>query len=140
MRTRLADRIVCWLGRLLPLIVFSIAACAVAVSYFLLAWQLALPRCGMLRWFGLPCPFCGSTRALAAVAAFDVPSAIRLNPLTLLLLASSSVWFLIWSAELFLRRRFIPWERLLERKVFVQILLPSLVLANWIYLCLTLPR
>jgi hypothetical protein len=50
----------------------------------LLAWSagaLGLPACVFKAVTGLPCVTCGSTRALAALAAGEVLAAIRWNPL-----------------------------------------------------------
>jgi Protein of unknown function (DUF2752). len=40
-----------------------------------------LPPCPFKAVTGLPCPACGSGRASAALAAFDIPSAFTSNPL-----------------------------------------------------------
>ena len=43
-------------------------------------FQLPLPGCPMRELSGVPCPFCGSTRAFAALAGFDLLGAVKLNP------------------------------------------------------------
>ena len=63
-----------WRGMVLPLILLS----------FLLASQVVkwgrLPLCGFLALTGVPCPFCGGTRACAALATGDTGAAWQLNP------------------------------------------------------------
>ncbi len=44
-----------------------------------------LGRCGFHQLVGLPCPFCGLTRGVAAMASGDVVKAAWLNPTTPLL-------------------------------------------------------
>ena len=44
-------------------------------------WLPAPLRCPFLALTGLPCPTCGTTRALAALAQGDIPRALLLNPL-----------------------------------------------------------
>lgn len=59
-----------------------------AVSYLLAAAQVP---CGFARMFHLPCPGCGSTRAMLALASGDLHGLVRYNPLapfmTLLIVA-----------------------------------------------------
>lgn len=44
----------------------------------------ALPACPLLTLTGLYCPGCGSTRCLHALAHFDLPTALAMNPLLVL--------------------------------------------------------
>jgi hypothetical protein len=77
--------------------------------------------------FGLPCPTCGTTRSLAALAAFDVIESLRFNPLVLLgSLAALTAYGL--------RDRFSA-LRQLGLPLFV-----GALLLNWLYLLLFLPR
>lgn len=69
-------------------------ACALAflsagVAFFLLSDEIPwwFPRCQLNQATGLHCPGCGSTRALASLAAGDFAAAIRFNVLLILFLA-----------------------------------------------------
>jgi hypothetical protein len=44
------------------------------------------PQCPIHRFFGVLCPGCGTTRALAALLRGHANEALRLNPLTMLML------------------------------------------------------
>lgn len=110
-----------WAGLLIALAIALIVGARFALRHGL-AWP-----CLFLNLTGLPCLFCGSTRALAALAQWDLLGALRLNPLVLLggaiLLASPYFWGRLqrmppagWAAAAFLAG------------------------LNWLYLCLFLPR
>jgi Protein of unknown function (DUF2752) len=76
----------------------------------------------MLQMLGLPCPFCGGTRALAAVASLELWRALSLNPLVV---ASLVLW------PLGFRYANRPW--------FLPVC-AGLLVANWAYVLLSLPR
>lgn len=69
-------------------------------------WLPRLP-CVMRRLTGIPCLTCGSTRAVLALARFDVVEALTMNPLTTLL-AIFAVGYVVHAALVLagLRR---PW-------------------------------
>jgi Protein of unknown function (DUF2752) len=50
-----------------------------------------LPPCLWHVWTGVPCPSCGTTRALVRLLRFDLPGAIAMNPLAT---ASAVAFFL----------------------------------------------
>jgi hypothetical protein len=66
----------------------SIALAGLAV------WLRAVPPlvCPLSAWAALPCPTCGSTRALFALVAGDWAGALRLNPLTTLAAGAALPW------------------------------------------------
>ncbi|HET9691545.1 MAG TPA: DUF2752 domain-containing protein [Acidimicrobiales bacterium] len=70
------------------------AAAAAAAAYAALArpgWPL--PRCPLHAATGLWCPFCGGTRAVAALARADPGAALRLDAAALpLLLVAVAAW------------------------------------------------
>jgi hypothetical protein len=75
---------------------------------------------------GIPCPSCGGTRAVAALARLDFVTALRFNPL---LTTSLCMAGLLGSARVRKLLVFCGWP-----------LLIAAVLGNWIYLILFLPR
>jgi hypothetical protein len=44
-------------------------------------FELPVPACPLRTHTGVPCPFCGSTRAFAALARLDWATAVQFNPL-----------------------------------------------------------
>ena len=78
--------------------------------------------------FNVPCPSCGSTRALAALADFNVASALRYNPLFVIGLGAMLLFPLL--------QRF-RWSR---RENALWLMFAAAVSLNWAYLFLFLPR
>jgi Na+-driven multidrug efflux pump len=68
-------------------VVFLVSACGL--------W----PRCLFRAWTGLPCPFCGGTRALRALARGDWVEALYHNPLALGVVAAAVLWSAWWWTE-----------------------------------------
>ncbi|MEW6161319.1 MAG: DUF2752 domain-containing protein [Verrucomicrobiota bacterium] len=97
-----------------------------------------VPLCGMQRVFHLPCPFCGSTRALGAWAQGQWMTAFALNPLTSLAVIGVAIWFLLWLID---RARHTTYASQAFALIFQKRFWPLgalLVTANWLYLLLTL--
>jgi len=117
----------------------AVVAVAVAV-HFAMRWQLPLPFCALRKLTGIPCPACGCTRSLASWALFDLEQAFRFNPLFFLLCVALLIWLALWLVEKFSGRlllngvkgrlRHWPWWKIGG----------ALLAANWLYLCLTLPK
>ena len=83
--------------------------------------------CAIRQLTGLPCPTCGATRALAALASLDPFTAFRLNPLL------TAATFATLALPFF-------WTTLKNAGRAFWISLGILAGVNWIYLCLFLPR
>ena len=83
--------------------------------------------CPSMLILGLPCPSCGGTRALAALAQFDLLQAIRFNPFMVISLAALVI---------------VPFKKLRRenwsRRTWA--IIGTLFLLNWVYLLLYLPR
>lgn len=115
------------------------ALCALGYVWIFFSWQA--PGGGspcLFRWLtGVPCPACGSTRALRALLQGDVAQAFLVNPNSLLLavlLAGVPLWLLADG----LRRKatlyalFCRTDAALHRRaVFVP--LAFIFVANWIW-------
>jgi hypothetical protein len=84
-------------------------------------------RCPIMALFHLPCPSCGTTRALAALWDLRLVDAWRLNPLMVSALLLSGIGYL-------------GRHRLATSKQWGWIALGAAVFANWVYLLLYLPR
>ena len=98
----------------------------VLCAQFALSQGFALP-CMFLSVTGIPCPTCGSTRALAALGQLDVLAAVRLNPLFVTSMACVPV-------------AAVGWKRITKMGTGFWVCLAGLVLLNWGYLWFYLPR
>lgn len=82
---------------------------------------------------GLPCPSCGSTRALARLLDFDIPGAFAMNPLATAAALLVAAWAMADLALLPSRRAFVvelgPRPARLLRGAVV-----AALAANWLYL------
>ena len=97
------------------------------LALWLIRWAaeagFPLPACGFRQATGLPCPGCGSTRALLALAGGDVAGAWRFNPLATTLTLGFALAGGVW-----ITGRRIVWRAWGFR------LLVVLIFANWLYL------
>jgi hypothetical protein len=57
------------------------ALAGAAAAPFASAFEAGAPPCAFHALTGVPCPTCGGTRALLALARLDVPAALAWNPL-----------------------------------------------------------
>ena len=127
---------VCWPGSNLRSLGFLLGL--MVVARVAMHYQLPLPGCPMRELSGVPCPFCGSTRAFAALAGFDLLAALKLNPLvTLAALVAGVAWMV--SAIIGKERVDRVRIRLLASAVSKWLLALLLVL-NWFYVWRNLPR
>lgn len=123
-----------------PLCFLGGLAAAAALLQIGIGLNLPWPQCGFRQWTGLPCPFCGSTRALLAWSHGDVGLAFRFNPLASLACAGLGLWLLLWLADRWWQTQCQSWVQRLANQIKLSWMLLGLVLGNWVYLCLTLPR
>jgi hypothetical protein len=95
--------------------------------------RLPLVVCTFKAMTGLPCPTCGSTRALGRLFALDLAGALSMNPLATLGLLALGVWAL---ADLLLaaRRRRLALEVAPRLAFGLRVTVVTLVLANWVFL------
>ncbi len=115
-----------------PLSLF-IFVCWIFAAKTLLALQVPLPVCGWRRLFGIPCPLCGGTHALAALAELKFAEAFRANPAVVLGSAAVFGWFLVWMFTGLIGRR--TGVRLPRNAGLIAIGgFAALIGASWLYL------
>jgi hypothetical protein len=69
------ERQLAWVG-------FGAAVASYALAPFAGFLAGLIPPCHLRAWTGLPCPTCGSTRAVLSIVRFDWLEAVRWNPLS----------------------------------------------------------
>ncbi len=121
-----------------PLRSLASLAGLMVLAWLALRFSLPLPPCPLRAATDVPCPFCGSTRAFAALAQVDFTAALRLNPLvSLAALGAGGIWLLALG-------RGDAWRKQVVAGVSARAgwkwLLALAVAANWFYLWLRLPR
>lgn len=126
--------------RVLPLAVLLLAAAVVLASRPL--WPAAaqvLPACPFRTLLHLPCPSCGSTRAILALAQGQLGVALAANPLFVLILWLMAAAACLWSGALALGRPLPPWVRQLERwwPTWLRLAVAGALIANWLWLLTT---
>jgi len=114
----------------------SLAATAVCAGWIL--GGLPFPGCLFHAVSGWPCPGCGSTRAVLALARGDLGLAVWWNPLTVAALLGALLFNLYAGAVLLLK---LPRLRFTVHSSGVatalRVLVAALILANWLYLIRT---
>lgn len=111
------------------------------VARFIIDRQLPMPRCLLRELTGVPCPTCGGTRSLAALAEFDWPTAWSMNPLVFA--ACGAALLLVGDQLVALRRNrraILPALAASLPSAWIWSAMAVVVVSNWLYLCLTLPR
>lgn len=94
------------------------------------AWPLQPPPCSFRTITGIPCLACGGTRSFIALAHGEWLAALRFNPLVIICVVACAGWL---AARVVSRK---PVK--IHTKLTVTIIVLAL-LANWIWLILTLP-
>ncbi|HEY6554573.1 MAG TPA: DUF2752 domain-containing protein [Vicinamibacteria bacterium] len=82
---------------------------------------------------GLPCPTCGSTRALGRLVSLDLLGALAMNPLATMSIVLLFVWALA-DFGLLARGRALEVEMGRPLGRIVRVLAVTLVVVNWAYL------
>ncbi len=124
---RREDRQLAWLW-------FIAAATAPPLAWLWLRLHLPVPACGFHRLTGLPCPTCGSSRAVVAALHGRLGSAFADNPLMVTVIAFFEIFGLAAPFWLLAGGRVPALGTRLPR--LAKLGLVAVFLANWIYLVL----
>jgi hypothetical protein len=111
----------------------GIGLAAAAAVWLLRLDRLPFTFCLFKGMTGLPCPTCGSTRALAHLFALDFAGAVRMNPLTVLVAVGVAAWALA-DVVLLSRRQSLGVEVSPRAAAALRAGALALFLANWVYL------
>jgi hypothetical protein len=95
--------------------------------------RLPVVMCVFKGLTGLPCPSCGSTRALGRLFALDLAGALSMNPLTTVGAFALAAWAVV-DLLLLAGRRALAIEIRPRLAFMLRVVAVVLVLANWIFL------
>jgi hypothetical protein len=95
--------------------------------------RIPLTLCVFKGLTGLPCPTCGSTRALGRLFALDPAGALAMNPFTTLVAALVAAWAAV-DLALLPRRQALSLEVPKPLGFALRVAALVLFLANWVYL------
>ena len=123
----------------LPLLVLCVWLLTLLAARMTQWWPYLVPACGLKTLTGLPCPLCGSTRALVAWSRLDILQAFRWNPLVSAACVVLWLWLLGSLSDWAFRTRLVERGTHWIRRVPWLWLLGTAVLVNWIYLFFRLP-
>jgi len=120
-------------GPPLGLIFAAIGSFAALVIGILHLDRLPMALCYVKVLTGLPCPTCGSTRALGRLFALDMAGAFAMNPLTALAALTLGAWAV---ADLVLlpRRRALGLEVAPRTGSLLRVAAVAAIALNWAYL------
>jgi uncharacterized protein DUF2752 len=126
-------RLVAREGPPLGLVFGAIGAAATLAVGLLHLDRLPFALCYLKLTTGLPCPTCGSTRAVGRLFALDLRGAFAMNPVTTLAALALALWA---AADLALlpRRRALGLEVAPRAGRALRIAVVAAVVLNWLYL------
>ena len=111
----------------------GIGVLAAAAVWLLRLDRIPLTLCVFKGLTGLPCPTCGSTRALGRLFALDFAGALAMNPFTTLVAVLIAGWA-VADLALLPRRRALKLEVPKAFAFALRVAALVLFLANWVYL------
>ncbi len=97
-----------------------------------------MPSCAFRRLTGIPCPSCGATRSVVALARGDVIASFMMNPLTALCFLAGVLIFLYSLATIAFALPKINMLLSSKEEIALKASVIVLILAQWIYLITTL--
>ncbi len=97
-----------------------------------------MPACAFKMLTGIPCPTCGATRSVVALARGDVTASFIMNPLTALCLLAGILVFLYSLATIIFDLPKINMLLSSKNEIALKASVIILILAQWAYLITTL--
>ena len=107
-------------------------ASALAMALVALAHFLGIRLCPLQRLFSVPCPTCGTSRAVIEIARGNVSNAFAIQPLVCFVIFAGIPLAAICASAMG-RRRVLNVARLLSRMPATWTALALAVAANWAY-------
>jgi hypothetical protein len=113
----------------------GVFALGVFVAFATPPWLVSRLFCPLKAATGVPCPTCGSTRAVQALMHFDIAAAFQLNPLTTLALGAWALFALYGAVVVIARLPRLRWSgRDLGRPLALGV--GAALVVNWAYVLL----
>ena len=111
----------------------GIGLLAAAAVWLLRLDRIPLSFCLFKAFTGLPCPTCGSTRALGRLFALDFAGALRMNPFATVVAVVVAGWAVV-DLALLPRRQALGLEVSPRLGIALRVGALLLFVANWVYL------
>lgn len=112
-----------------------VSAVALAGFYFVMSLNPGVGiECAFKKWTGYPCPSCGGTRTVFALAQGRIGEAFAWNPLVFAGILALTAWALLSLAVEVIGRREIEVELTRCEKWLARLLAAVLLLGGWAYL------
>jgi hypothetical protein len=115
---------------------FALVAGAILIALLTGYLGIGFPECSFKKMTGLPCAFCGGTRALRAIGHLHFAQAFWFNPLVMLGACAAAVSAIFWAV---VPRQF-DWALVKAKKLPLMIIGIVLVVLNWLFVLTFLPR
>jgi len=119
-------------------IIYGGIAALVLCAARLLPLRSILPACAFRGITGIPCPTCGSTRAVVHLAQGDIGASLVMNPLVSVCFLGAVVYFLYSLITLRYGGSRIAISLSEQERTALHVALVAFVLGNWTYLIITL--
>ena len=118
-----------------------VGAIALTGFYFVMSLSPGFGvECAFKKWTGYPCPSCGGTRTVFALARVHLWEAFAWNPLVFTGLLALGAWALVSLAVEVIGRREIEVELSRCEKWLARLLAAAIFLGGWAYLLLRADR
>jgi hypothetical protein len=112
-----------------------VGAIALAGFYFVTSLSPGIGiECAFKKWTGFPCPTCGGTRSIHALAHGRIGEAFTLNPLVFAGILALGAWALTSLAVEVIVRREIDVELTRSEKWMARGMAAAVLLSGWAYL------
>jgi hypothetical protein len=108
------------------IVLFGFAVLSLGSCYISQRFDISFTTCILKRVTGIPCPFCGGTRAAWALLHGDIIGAVVMNPL------ATALCILV--PPIYLLQRFLLKRRIAVIPRSAWVILITLLIANWAYL------
>ncbi len=123
----------------LPLIYAIIVALGLLLARFVPWLTIIFPPCFFRKIVGLPCPTCGLTRSVFALARLDPVTAIQFNPLFAITVSVVMILAILSLGLWLINRHCLEWQLTAQHWKRLRWIILAAIFINWMYLIFFLP-